>query len=130
MNYSIRNNNHDCTSLLLELGADLSLKNHEGETVLHYLARHADIRTLEIFHAADLEDMNPDAETNAGLTAWDSMKQRVDINEEVESAFRSLMAKLDCKSFGVDFFDASEKLPMSVGKMPDLVEVRVEEIIC
>ena len=130
LNYSIRNNNHDCSALLLELGADLSLENYEGETALHYLARHADIRTLEIFQAADLEDMNPDAETNARLTAWDVMKQRVDMNEEVESAFRSLMAKLDSKSFCVDFFDASEKLPMSVGKVPDLVEVRVEEIIC
>lgn len=60
----------------------------------------------------------------------DSMKQRVDMDEELESAFKSLMAELDYKSFCVDFFDASEKMPMSVGKMSDLVEVRVEEIIC
>lgn len=128
LNDSIENNSHDCVALLLESGADLTIANDDGETALHILARRADHRTLEIFMASDLEDMNPEAKTNAGLTAWDLMRQRVDVSDKVEQAFRGLMTRLDPKSNCVRFFDVLEKIPQLV-KVPEVVEVRVEEIL-
>ena len=129
LNDSIENNAHECISLLLENGASLSLADCCGETPLHILARSGDLRSIEVFQAVDLEDMDPEARSNEGFTAWDVMRQRVDITEEVESAFRCLMARLDSKSCCMPFFDAVEKLPAVIGKGPERVEVRVEEIL-
>ena len=129
LNHSIRNNAHECLSLLLELGPDLALKNDVGETALHLLARHADVRTLEMFETAEIEDLDADAENKDGLTAWDLLRQRVEVSEEVQKAFGSLMKKLESKNTGLKFFDAAEKICMSVEEASDLVEVRVMEVL-
>lgn len=128
LNESIENNSHDCISLLLDSGADLSIANKYGETALHIIARRADLQTLRIFQAADLEDMDPAAKTNTGLTASDLFAQRVDVGADVEKAFQHLMGILDPKSTRLGFFDAVEKLPLSE-KAPDVVEVTVQEVM-
>ena len=130
LNDSIETNSHECTALLFESGVNLSLRDLNNETALHILARLGDLQTMEIFQAADLEGLDPDAKTEAGLTAWDLMRRRVDVSEEMQSAFRNLMAKIDGKSNCVTYFDAVEKitLPVVGAKVPDVVEVRVEEI--
>ncbi len=121
LNESIENNSHECTSLLLDSGADLSIADRSGETVLHVIARRADLQTFRIFQGTDMEDIRPDARTNAGLTARDVFAQRADISADVGKAFQHLMGKLDPKSTCVRFFDAVEKLPT--------VEVTVKEVI-
>lgn len=131
INDGIENNSHECIALLLHSGADLSIAGLDGETALHVLARRGDLRTMEIFsQAAELEGVDPEAKTEGGLTAWDLMRQRVmDVDAEVQSAFRKLMAKLDSKSHCcVTYFDAVEKIP-AAGKGSEQIEVRVEEIL-
>ena len=121
LNESIENNSHECISLILGSGADLSIADRSGETALHLIARRADLQTLRIFQGADLEDIVPDARTNAGFTARDVFAQRVDVSADVEKAFQNLMGILDPKSTYVKFFDAVEKLPV--------VEVSVTEVM-
>lgn len=128
LNESIENNSHDCISLLLDSDADLSIANKYGETALHIIARRADLPTLRIFQGADLEDMDPDAKTTAGLTARDLFAQRVDVGADVEKAFQHLMGILDPKSTCLRFFDAVEKLPLPE-KVSDVVEVTVQEVV-
>ena len=53
--------------------------------------------------------------------------RRVDVSDEVQNAFRRLMAKLDLKSNCMTYFDALEKTPPVVEKMPDLAEVEIKE---
>ena len=129
LNDAIENNSHECISLLLDSGVNLAIVGLDGETALHVLARRGDLRTVGIFQAADLEGLDPEAKTKPGLTAWDLTRQRVDVNDEMQSAFRNLMTKLDAKSNCVTFYDALEKMPHAIGKVPDQVEVKVEEIL-
>ena len=113
----------------MDSGVNLAIVGLDGETALHVLARRGDLRTVGIFQAADLEGLDPEAKTKPGLTAWDLTRQRVDVNDEMQSAFRNLMTKLDAKSNCVTFYDALEKMPHAIGKVPDQVEVKVEEIL-
>lgn len=128
LNESIENNSHGCISLMLDGGADLSIADRDGETALHVIARCAHLQTLRIFRGADLEDMDPDAKSNVGLTARDLFAQRVDVGADVEKAFQHLMGILEPKSTCLRSFDAVEKLPLPE-KVLDVVEVTVEEVM-
>ncbi|KAL8717704.1 MAG: hypothetical protein Q9225_005081 [Loekoesia sp. 1 TL-2023] len=129
MNDSIENNSHECTSLLLNSRANLSTANIHGETSLHALARRGDLRSIELFQAAELEGLDAEAKTNERLTPWDVMTQRVDVTDEVQNAFRGLMAKIRSDNKCMTCLGTLEKMPPIVGKVPDQVEVRVEEIL-
>lgn len=67
-NVSIGNNNHECISLVLDSGADLSVADEAGETPLHVIARCAD---LDSPHLLGSENVDPDARSNADRTARD-----------------------------------------------------------
>ena len=128
MNESIENNSHECISLFLDSGADLSIADQAGETPLHVIARCADLETLRIFQAADLEDVDPDARSNADRTARDLFAQRVEVDADLEKAFQRLLARMGSESAFVKFFDAVEKLPISE-KMVDVPSVTVKEVM-
>ena len=128
LNESIEKNSYECVSLMLDSGADLSIADRYGETALHVIARRADLQTLRIFQGADLEDMDPDARTEAGWTARDLFAQRVDVSADVDQAFQHLMGILDPKSTCLRYFDAVESLPISE-KVMGVVEVTVEEVM-
>ena len=113
VNESIRENSHGCISLALDSGADLSIVNQKGETPLHVIARCADLETVLIFEASDLEDLDLDARNNADMTARDIFAQRENVGTDLEKAFQRLIARLEAKSAFVGFFDAVEKLPIS-----------------
>ena len=128
MNDSIENNSHECISLLLNSRANLSTANIHGETSLHVLARRGDLRTIELFQAAELEGLDAEAKTNEGLTAWEVMKQRVDVTDELQNTFQCLLAKIRQESASTTYMDAFEKMSLLPSKVPE-VEVRVEEIL-
>lgn len=128
LNESIENNNHECISLMLDSGADVSITDQAGETALHLIARRADLETFRIFQRAHLENMDPDARSNAGFTARDLFAQRVDVSPDVEKAFHHLLGMLNPKSTYLSFFDAVEKLPIPE-KVVDVVEVTVKEVM-
>ena len=101
---SIQNNSHECISSLLNNSTtDLSL----ADTALHILAPCADLQTLHIFQGVDhLEDLDPDARNNAGLTATTLFAKRVDA---VGKDIRQLMGMMHEKGgSGLRFFDAVE----------------------
>lgn len=128
LNESIENNSYECISLMLDSGANLSIADRYGETALHVIARRADLQTLRIFQGADLEEMDPDARTDAGWTARDLFAQRVDVSADVKKAFKHLMGILDPRGTYLRFFDAVEKLPMPE-KVMDIVEVPVRQVM-
>ena len=128
MNESIENNSHECISLALDSGADLSIADQAGETPLHVIARCADLETLRIFQAADLEDVDPDARSNADRTARDLFAQRVEVDADVEKAFHRLMTRMGSESAFAGFFDAVEKLPVPE-KAVDTLSVTVKEVM-
>lgn len=129
VNDSIENNSHECISLLLNSQVNLSTANIHGETSLHALARRGDLRTIELFQAAELEGLDAEAKTNEGFTPWDVMRQRVDVTDEVQNAFRGLLAKKCSDNKYTTYLGTLEKMPLVAGKVPDLVEVKVEEIL-
>ena len=116
LNESIENNSHECLSLLLDNSTiDLSIADQAGDTALHVLARCADLQTLHIFQAADrLDDLDPDARNNAGLTAAEVFAKRTDIiDTDIKTTFRQLMVMVHEKGeSGLRFFDALEKIPL------------------
>ncbi|KAL8789633.1 MAG: hypothetical protein Q9213_001069 [Squamulea squamosa] len=122
MNDAIENNSHECISLLLQYNANLSTANVHGETSLHVLARRGDLRSIKSFQMAGIKHVDLEAKTKEKFTAWDVMRQRADVTDEVEIAFRGLMAKLQPGTDFVQYFDAEEKIPTVAGKVSDLVE--------
>lgn len=140
VNDSIEHNSHECLSVLLESGANLAASNVDGETALHTAARRGDLRTMQILSQAVgmVEGLDAEARTREGCTAWDLMRARGDAGEEVERAFRTLMATVEPRGGCVAFFDAVEELPMppplnlkGEGKVKtaEMVQVRVEEVL-
>ena len=129
INNAIENNSHECIALMLDSEANLAMLDPDDNSVLHILASRGDLRSIEMFQSGDLDGLNAEAKNKAGHTACDMMDQRVDVSDEVQGAFRRLMARLDSKSNCVIYFDALEKMPPVAGKIPDLVEVKVEEIV-
>ena len=99
LNESVENNSHECITLMLDGGADLSIVDYNGETAMHVIARRANLHTLRIFQSADLEIMDWDARSNAGLTARDQFAQRVEVSTDVEKAFQNLMGMLARRVF-------------------------------
>lgn len=124
VNDSIEHNSHECLSLLLESGADLGAKNVDGETALHTAARRGDVRTMEILceGVGMMEGWDAEARTKEGFTAWDLMRARGEVGEEVERAFRTLMAKVVPGRGCEAFFDAVEELPVPMAGKAGLVD--------
>ena len=110
-------------------GVDLAIVGLDDETAHHVLARRGDLHTMGIFQPADLEGLDPEAKTKSGLTAWDLIRQRVDVDDEMQSAFQILVTKLDAKSDCETFYYALEIVPHATGKVPDHVEAKVEAIL-
>ena len=119
---------YECIALLLDSGVDLTLKDIDGETALHLLARRGDLRTLELFLAADLgvQSLNPDDKNNDGFTARDLLAQRVDCIAEFELAFQQLLAKLDAVANTPHFHDALEEQRVVCDKEGLIVDLPVE----
>ena len=128
MNESIENNSHEYISLVPNSGTDLSIADRAAGTPLHVIAHCADLETLRIFQAADLEDVDPDVRSNADRTACDVFAQRVEVDADFEKAFQRLLAKMGSESAFVGFFDAVEKLSISE-KMEDVPSVTMKEVM-
>ena len=128
LHVGIENNSHECISLLLDnSGLDLSIVDHDGATALHIVAHCADLQTLHIFQGMDhLEDLDPDARNNAGLTATEVFAQRADVvGTDIEMAFQHLMKMMHPNGgSGLSFYDTVEKMPLPVG---NAVEVTLKE---
>ena len=98
-------NSHESLQLLL-LHVDYRLKTHAGETLFHYVAQYADVKTLEILLASDLHEINTDdiithvtpnqkSPKFKGLKGLQIAELRTDVTPEWLATFRRLREKID-----------------------------------
>ena len=137
-NDSIENNSHECIALILDSNADLSAVDVQGENALHVVSRRGDLRTTEIFQAAaeagKLDNIDTTAKTSMGFTVWDLFRQRSDMDENVQRAFRDLMMTLDSRNVcPPTYCGVLETLPpmdvFGIEKDARAVEVTVNEVL-
>lgn len=93
---------------------DLSVLNHDGETVLHVLARHGDVRVASVFLDTDIYGLDPDVVSSKGETASEVFEARLIPPVGFGAIFQRLVRKLqyDFHSGGVledVFFDTTEE---------------------
>ncbi|KAL8832371.1 MAG: hypothetical protein Q9170_004907 [Blastenia crenularia] len=129
INDSINSNSHECISLLLKYGAISSTADMFGETPLHAVARCGDLRTIKIFQATELDGVNVEAKTHEGLTAWDLVRQRIDLTDEIEDAFVELMQIIQPENPRMTYSDAFEKDSPVGEELLDRVAVKTCEIL-
>ncbi|KAK7738442.1 hypothetical protein SLS62_011386 [Diatrype stigma] len=73
---------------------DLSVLNHDGETVLHVLARHGDIRGACAFLDAEIHGLDPDVVSSKGETASEVFEVRLMPPVGFDAIFQRLVVKL------------------------------------
>lgn len=110
-------NAHACTQLLLSQGANYLHKNNMGMTLFHQVARYGDERSLEIFTAADLAALDPDAKDSRSMTARQYFATRLGASLGTTKRFTALYEHLKKNAdFGLyssdddDFYDALESI--------------------
>ena len=67
---------HESIQYLLDRGADHTLFNHTGRTILHYVASSGDLETLNILRAANLARIDPQIINKEGKTAFQLAQER------------------------------------------------------
>jgi ankyrin repeat protein len=92
--WAISNNCHETLSLLLARCANYRLIMKNGDTVLHIVAKHADIATVQILAAGDLMGIDKAAKGTEELTAIELAARRADLTEEWDVAFNLLLESI------------------------------------
>lgn len=96
-------NSWEVLKLLLQPGAKHSVRTSSGNTVLHIVAEHGDIRTMEILMETRLQGLKSDARNEGGETALDKLRQRIDGSNQLTEAFGALLLSLrdeQCGDYG------------------------------
>ena len=65
------------TKLLLQRGADFTIVNHTGNTILHIAAHHSNLATLQVLVEASLTGIDPNAINDDGKTAMQLAEERL-----------------------------------------------------
>ena len=89
---AIIHNSHEFLELLLRRGVKHTGVNNAGSTILHAIAREADIKTIKILAAARLTGLDCEAKDKEGRTPADTLARRVTPPVGVEEAFRTLLS--------------------------------------
>lgn len=91
---------------------DLSVRNYDGETVLHLLARHGNTEVTREFVDADLVGLDPDVVSLKGETALAVYEMRIFKPEGFNAMFLKLLTKLqearDADLSSDIFYDAQD----------------------
>jgi ankyrin repeat protein len=87
-------NMHDSIRLLLKEGADVTLKTHEDDSILHVAAQYADIETLIILMEVDLGSVNPQDKNIKDETASHVALSRGDEEDEWQKKFCRLVQRI------------------------------------
>jgi len=120
---SIDKHSHESIELLLKAGASLNFvdSQRDGATILHWLARHRDMKTFELFQSADVTGLNTEQKNSASETALEYFDR---INPDTEECMREALVSLldrvrqcntstetldDCLRYGVRL--DGEKIP-------------------
>lgn len=90
--YSIRRQSAETLRVILNKGADYTLKDNRENTILHAAALEADLETLDVLNNYDLQEVNPDEKNVDGLTATDVALKREDIPDGFMPVFTRILA--------------------------------------
>ncbi|KAJ4175799.1 hypothetical protein NW767_015668 [Fusarium falciforme] len=91
---AVRHCHAEAVKVLLENGADYSVKSSRGETILHICARNADCTTMDILAEAGMFDLDLDARDGCGMSATDCFAVRRGKAVELELAMGALYASI------------------------------------
>lgn len=91
---AIIHNSHEFLELLLRRGVKYTGVNNAGSTILHAIAREADVKTIEILAATRLTGLDCEAKDKEGYTPADTLARRVTPPVGVEVAFGNLLKTL------------------------------------
>lgn len=91
---AIIHNSHEFLELLLRRGVKYTGVNNAGSTILHAIAREADVKTIEILAATRLTGLDCEAKDKKGYTPADTLARRVTPPVGVEVAFGNLLKTL------------------------------------
>jgi ankyrin repeat protein len=87
-------NSHNALLLLLERGAQPRITTIGQNSILHIVAEHGDVRTMEIFTNLKLCNLDAHAKNTNGETALDILKRRIDRPSEITEAFEGLLSSV------------------------------------
>jgi ankyrin repeat protein len=96
---SVDCNSHAVLRLLLQRGADPTLKLSTGCTILHRVAERGDIKTIEILTAARLKEVDINAVNSENCTARDLIRGRDQISAEFVASFETLLKSMQPRVF-------------------------------
>ena len=96
---SVDCNSHAALRLLLQRGADPTLKLSTGCTILHRVAERGDIKTIEILTAARLKEVDINAVNSENCTARDLIRRRDQISVEFVASFETLLKSIQPRVF-------------------------------
>ena len=90
---------HQCgfLELLLDAGANIHHKNHSGSTLLHWMARWGDIRTVELLTARkqQIQAIEPACRDGSGKTARQVFDSRTGVPDGLADLFEQFMTSLE-----------------------------------
>lgn len=90
--YAIRRQSAQTLTVILDRGADYTLKDNRGNTVLHAAALEADLETVNVLTMYDLQGVDPDDKNADGVTAIDVALGRKDIVDGFMPVFTKMLA--------------------------------------
>jgi Ankyrin repeats (3 copies) len=81
--------------ILLQRGADVTLKSARDQTILHISASFSNIATIQVLTRAELRGLHTDTKDCDGHTAWEIFRLRDDQSRELTEAFQELLESVD-----------------------------------
>lgn len=107
---------HECLEMLLAKGVDTGHVNGEGATILHWAARHGDLRVLEIMGRWGFSWVNVGKRDGMGRTTMQVLENRTGRPMGMKEAIAELANSVEDADSGEEesFFDAEDELAMGV----------------
>lgn len=99
---------HLAIEILLQARARLDFVDSKrgALTLLHWIAKYADLRTVELLYQRDLRGLDPEQKSSIGETALDLFQQEhPDANLELTEAFQRLLDKTRQDNIPINLFD-------------------------
>ena len=91
---------HTSVALLLQRGAAYNLFNNNGDSVLSFAAKWANLQTLDVLDAANLQDINTESVNKKGKTARQEAEEREQKPEDFLENFEALLAGICSRRHG------------------------------
>ncbi|KAF2146704.1 uncharacterized protein K452DRAFT_355170 [Aplosporella prunicola CBS 121167] len=99
--FAVQRNNLDCVDLLLSFGADYTVRDKKGRTILHHAAEKGDASLLDNLAAHGLSGIDTEARNKQGDTALDyynSLAEALEFDQDKTDAFYRLWEKVTSTS--------------------------------